>query len=66
MGNRAPLWPRFEWHSGELYPRAGFIVTNMSMTGEVGGYVLQSTQRGEPVDQGRQESVRWTRLSCDN
>jgi hypothetical protein len=25
----AAWWPRWEWHNGELFPRVGFIVTNL-------------------------------------
>ena len=45
---------KVEWHPGELYPRVGFIVTNMSRPAE--RVVAFYNKRGtcEPTDQGRQ------------
>jgi hypothetical protein len=31
---RRYVMPKVEWHPGELYPRVGFIVTNMSRPAE--------------------------------
>src|SRR5262245_24772452 len=41
------------WHPGELYPRVGFIVTNLAR--QEGGRLLQRARDGRAVDQGRQE-----------
>ena len=55
---------KMEWHPGELYPRVGFIVTNLSRPAErvVAFYYHRGT-----VDQYIKEAkyaIKWTRLSC--
>ncbi len=55
---------KVEWHPGELYPRVGFIVTNMSRPGE--NVVAFYNKRGTCerwIKEGK-GAVRWTRLSC--
>jgi hypothetical protein len=44
---------KIEFHSGELFPRVGFIVTNLE-TNSRGSAVLQQAGHGRAVDQGRQ------------
>jgi hypothetical protein len=44
---------KVEWHPGELYPRVGFIVTNMSRPAER-VVDLQQARHCQAVDQGRQ------------
>ena len=46
---------KVEWHQGELFPRVGFIVTNLSRPDQAGGQVLQRPRHGRAVDQGGQE-----------
>ena len=55
---------KVEWHQGELYPRVGFIVTNLKRPAGAGQQVLQWPRHRRAVDQGRQAALRWTRLSC--
>ena len=43
---------KVEWHPGELYPRVGFIVTNLP--GRTGRRLLQQARHRGTVDQGRQ------------
>ena len=53
-----------EWHSGELYPRVGFIVTNLSRPAE--RVVAFYNQRGTAerwIKEGK-NAIKWTRLSC--
>ena len=53
-----------EWHPGELYPRVGFIVTNMTRPAE--RVVVFYNQRGtaeQYIKEGK-NAVTWTRLSC--
>jgi len=53
-----------EWHPGELYPRVGFIVTNMTRPAE--RVVTFYNQRGTAeqwIKEGK-NAVAWTRLSC--
>jgi hypothetical protein len=55
---------KVEWHQGELYPRVGFIVTNL--TRPAGRVVKFYNGRGTAeqwIKEGKQ-ALRWTRLSC--
>ena len=55
---------KVEWHPGELYPRVGFIVTNL--TRPVDRVVSFYNQRGTAeqwIKEGK-NAVKWTRLSC--
>ena len=55
---------KVEWHPGELYPRVGFIVTNMTRPAE--RVVMFYNQRGTAeqwIKEGK-NAVTWTRLSC--
>jgi hypothetical protein len=55
---------KVEWHPGELFPRAGFIVTNMSRPAE--NVVAFYNQRGtceQWIKEGK-GAINWTRLSC--
>ena len=45
---------KVEWHQGELYPRVGFIVTNMTRPAGAGQQVLQWPRHRRAVDQGGQ------------
>jgi hypothetical protein len=54
---------KVEWHPGELYPRVGFIVTNMSRVAE--NVVAFYNKRGtceQWIKEGK--GAKWTRLSC--
>jgi Transposase DDE domain group 1 len=55
---------KVEWHPGELYPRVGFIVTNMSRPAE--NVVAYYNKRGtceQWIKEGK-GAINWTRLSC--
>ncbi len=55
---------KVEWHAGELFPRIGFIVTNMSRTPE---NVVQFYNKRATAEQYIKEgkiALTWTRLSC--
>ena len=55
---------KVEWHAGELFPRVGFIVTNMS--GWSRKVVTFYNGRGTTeqwIKEGKY-AVKWTRLSC--
>jgi hypothetical protein len=68
---RASSWDRarrvvakVEWHQGELFPRVGFIVTNLG--GGAAGVVWFYNGRGTAeqwIKEGK-NAVKWTRLSC--
>src|ERR687886_1599982 len=55
---------KVEWHPGELYPRVGFLVTNLSRSAErvVAFYNGRGTAE-RWIKEGK-NAVRWTRLSC--
>ena len=55
---------KVEWHQGELFPRVGFIVTNMSARAK--GVVHFYNGRGTAeqwIKEGKY-ALNWTRLSC--
>ena len=55
---------KVEWHSGELFPRIGFIVTNLTRPPKA--MVRFYNQRGTAeqwIKEGK-NAVKWTRLSC--
>jgi len=55
---------KVEWHPGELYPRVGFIVTNLTRPAK--RVVACYNQRGTAeqwIKEGK-NAVTWTRLSC--
>ena len=55
---------KVEWHQGELFPRIGFIVTNMGRTPE--NVVHFYNRRGtceQDIKEGK-HALTWTRLSC--
>ncbi|MGB2814948.1 MAG: transposase, partial [Dehalococcoidales bacterium] len=55
---------KVEWHRGELFPRVGFIVTNLSARPE--GVVHFYNRRGTAeqwIKEGKY-ALNWTRLSC--
>ena len=55
---------KVEWHPGKLYPRVGFIVTNMSRPAEriVAFYNKRGTAE-QRIREGK-GAINWTRLSC--
>ena len=55
---------KVEWHPGELYPRVGFIVTNMTRPAErvVAFYNKRGTAE-QWIKEGK-NAIKWTRLSC--
>ena len=68
---RAKSWRRkrriiakIEWHAGELFPRVGFIITNLSAQAEK--VVRFYNKRGlceQYIKEGKY-ALSWTRLSC--
>src|SRR5687767_6059144 len=68
---RAQIWSRprrvvanVEWHPGELYPRVGFLVTNLGRPPErvVAFYNGRGTAE-QWIREGK-NAAKWTRLSC--
>ena len=69
---RAESWDRFrrvvakvEWHKGELFPRVGFIVTNLMWypAERVVNFYNQRGTAEQWIKEGKY-AVKWTRLSC--
>ena len=62
--SRAEVIAKVEWHPGELYPRVGFIVTNISRPVErvVAFYNKRGTCE-QWIKEGK-GAIKWTRLSC--
>ena len=55
---------KVEWHPGELYPRVGFIVTNLSRPAERVVAFYNHRGRAEQFIKEGKYAVKWTRLSC--
>jgi hypothetical protein len=55
---------KVEWHPGELYPRVGFLVTNLRRPAKkvVAFYNGRGTAE-QWIKEGK-NAVKWTRLSC--
>jgi hypothetical protein len=55
---------KVEWHPGELYPRVGFIITNLSRPAErVVAFYYKRGTREQWIKEGK-GAIKWTRLSC--
>ena len=54
---------KVEWHPGELYPRVGFIVTNLTRPAKRVVFYNQRGTAEQWIKQGK-NAVKWTRLSC--
>ena len=55
---------KVEWHKGELFPRVGFIVTNLTRSAkQVVRFYNQRGTAEQCIKEGK-NAVNWTRLSC--
>jgi hypothetical protein len=55
---------KVEWHPNELYPRVGFIVTNLARPAErVIAFYNQRGTAEQWIKEGK-GAIKWTRLSC--
>ena len=55
---------KVEWQPGELYPRVGFIVTNLTRpAARVTAFYNQRGTAEQWIKEGK-NAVKWTRLSC--
>ena len=68
---RAASWDRsrrvvakVEWHPGELYPRVGFVVTNLSQPAERVMAFYNGRGTAEQWIKAGKAAMKWTRLSC--
>jgi Transposase DDE domain group 1 len=55
---------KVEWHQGELYPRVGFIVTNITRPTERVSKFYNGRGTAEQWIREGKYALRWTRLSC--
>ena len=55
---------KVEWHQGELFPRVGFIVTNLSRSDERVVKFYNGRGTAEQWIKEGKTAVKWTRLSC--
>ena len=55
---------RVEWHRGELYPRVGFIVTNLTRPNHRVVKFYNGRGTAEQWIKEGKNAIRWTRLSC--
>ena len=55
---------KVEWHQGELYPRVGFIVTNLKRPAERVSKFYNGRGTAEQWIKEGKLALRWTRLSC--
>jgi Transposase DDE domain group 1 len=52
------------WHQGELFPRGGFLVTNLWATPEGVVHLYHGRGIAEPWMKEGEYALQWTRLSC--
>ncbi len=55
---------KVEWHPGELCPRVGFIVTNLSRSAERVTKFYNGRGTAEQYIKEGKNAINWTRLSC--
>ena len=55
---------KVDWHQGELYPRVGFIVTNLKRPAERISKFYNGRGTAEQYIKEGKLALRWTRLSC--
>ena len=55
---------KVEWHPGELVPRVGFVVTNLSRSPERVTKFYQGRGTAEQWIKEGKNAINWTRLSC--
>jgi len=63
-GKKRRVVAKVEWHPGELYPRVGFIVTNLTRPAKrVVAFYNQRGTAEQHIKEGK-NAILWTRLSC--
>ena len=55
---------KVEWHPGELHPRVGSIVTNLSRSAERVTWFYNQRGKAEQYIKEGKNAIKWTRLSC--
>ena len=62
--SRAGWWPRWNGISGELFPRVGFIVTNLTWRSKRVVRFYNGRGTAEQWIKEGKNAVKWTKLSC--
>ena len=57
---------KVEWHPGDIYPKVGFIVTNLSRPAERVTKFYNGRGTAEQWIKEGKNAINWTRLSCHN
>ena len=61
IASTAHVVAKVEWHAGELYPRVGFIVTNLSRPAErVVAFYNQRGKAEQYIKEGK-HALKWSR-----
>jgi hypothetical protein len=55
---------KVEWYQGELYPRVGFVVTNLKRPAQHVSKFYNGRGTAEQWIREGKNALRWTRLSC--
>ena len=55
---------KVEHHMGELFPRVGFIVTNLQLSNRAVVWFYNKRGTAEPWSKEGKQAAHWTRLSC--
>ena len=55
---------KIEWHAGELFPRVGFIVTNLTKQSKNVVKFYNGRGTAEQWIKEGKNAVKWTKLSC--
>ncbi len=55
---------KVEWHRGELFPRVGFIVTNLRRRAEKVVHFYNKRGTAEQWIKEGKHAIHWTKLSC--
>ncbi len=55
---------KIEWHAGELFPRVGFIVTNLTKHSKYVARFYNGRGTAEQWIKEGKNAVKWTKLSC--
>jgi hypothetical protein len=55
---------RLAWHAGELFPRVGFVVTNLKLHSKKVVHFYNRRGTAEQWIKEGKNAVKWTKLSC--
>ena len=64
MGCARRVVAKVEWHAGELFPRVGFVVTNLKRRPKKVIHFYNGRGTAEQWIKEGKNAVKWTQLSC--